>query len=63
MIGWGRDFADVTPLRGVLLGGGCHTPEIAVTVVPEEDFRELYADEAAPLPRLLPESSVSPGQR
>ena len=22
VIGWGRDFGDVTPLRGVILGGG-----------------------------------------
>jgi transglutaminase-like putative cysteine protease len=28
----GRDFADVSPLRGVLQGGGSHTLEVAVTV-------------------------------
>jgi transglutaminase-like putative cysteine protease len=28
----GRDFADVSPLRGVLQGGGAHTLEVAVTV-------------------------------
>ena len=43
-IGWGRDFSDVSPLRGVILGGGGHEPEIAVTVVPEAEFRDLYAD-------------------
>ena len=43
-LGWGRDFSDITPMRGVLLGGGEHEPEIAVTVVPEEEFRALYAD-------------------
>jgi transglutaminase-like putative cysteine protease len=31
-LGWGRDFSDVTPLRGVVLGGGAHTPEVSVTV-------------------------------
>jgi transglutaminase-like putative cysteine protease len=30
----GRDFADVSPLRGVLQGGGAHTLEVAVTVEP-----------------------------
>ncbi len=32
----GRDFADVSPLRGVLQGGGAHTLEVAVTVQPLE---------------------------
>ena len=31
-LGWGRDFSDVTPLRGVVLGGGAHTPAVSVTV-------------------------------
>lgn len=30
----GRDFADVSPLRGVLQGGSAHTLEVAVTVSP-----------------------------
>lgn len=31
---WGRDYADVTPLKGVIFGGGAHTLEVAVDVVP-----------------------------
>jgi transglutaminase-like putative cysteine protease len=31
-LGWGRDFSDVTPLRGVINGGGNQTLEIKVTV-------------------------------
>jgi transglutaminase-like putative cysteine protease len=31
----GRDFGDVTPLRGVVLGGGRHDLEVAVDVLPE----------------------------
>jgi len=31
----GRDFGDVTPLRGVILGGGRHDLHVAVDVVPE----------------------------
>ena len=30
----GRDFGDVTPLRGVVLGGGRHELEVAVDVLP-----------------------------
>jgi transglutaminase-like putative cysteine protease len=36
-LGWGRDFADVSPLRGVILGGGSHDPEVRVTVTPLEE--------------------------
>ena len=30
----GRDFGDVSPLRGVILGGDAHQPDVAVTVTP-----------------------------
>jgi transglutaminase-like putative cysteine protease len=33
-IAWGRDFGDVSPLRGVILGGGSHHLSVAVTVEP-----------------------------
>ncbi len=29
---WGRDYTDVTPLKGVIFGGGAHTLEVAVDV-------------------------------
>ncbi|AVU74072.1 transglutaminase family protein [Pseudomonas sp. FP1154] len=35
-LAWGRDFSDVSPLRGVILGGGDHDPEVRVTVMPLE---------------------------
>lgn len=35
LLGWGRDFGDVSPLRGVILGGGAHQPHVAVTVEEE----------------------------
>jgi transglutaminase-like putative cysteine protease len=41
-LGWGRDYDDVIPLRGVLLGGGSHTLEIEVTVAPEADHAALF---------------------
>jgi transglutaminase-like putative cysteine protease len=33
-IGWGRDFGDVSPLRGVIFGGRDHTVEVSVDVTP-----------------------------
>jgi len=34
VLAYGRDFSDVSPLRGVILGGGAHTAEVSVTVKP-----------------------------
>jgi transglutaminase-like putative cysteine protease len=31
-IGWGRDYADVAPVKGVCIGGGTHGMEVAVHV-------------------------------
>jgi transglutaminase-like putative cysteine protease len=33
-LGWGRDFSDVTPMRGVVLGGGAQELLVQVTVTP-----------------------------
>ena len=33
-VAWGRDFSDVSPLRGVLIGSGEHRLTVAVTVRP-----------------------------
>jgi transglutaminase-like putative cysteine protease len=33
-LGWGRDYEDVAPLRGVIRGAGWAAPEVAVTVEP-----------------------------
>jgi transglutaminase-like putative cysteine protease len=33
-VAWGRDFGDVSPLRGVILGGGDHKLAVTVTVEP-----------------------------
>ena len=36
-LAWGRDFGDVSPLRGVILGGEAHELDVAVTVTPCAD--------------------------
>lgn len=35
-VAWGRDYGDVSPVRGVVLGGGGHDLHVAVSVVPEQ---------------------------
>jgi len=32
-----RDFSDISPLRGIILGGGGTEPEVAVTVIPLDE--------------------------
>ena len=34
VLGWGRDFGDVSPIKGVIQGGGSHTLSVGVTVTP-----------------------------
>ncbi len=34
-VAWGRDFADVSPLKGVLFGGGKHDLVVSVDVAPQ----------------------------
>jgi transglutaminase-like putative cysteine protease len=36
-LAWGRDFGDVSPLRGVIVGGGQHLLSVRVTVTPRTD--------------------------
>jgi transglutaminase-like putative cysteine protease len=34
IVAWGRDYGDVPPVKGVAVGGGEHTVEVEVSVVP-----------------------------
>lgn len=36
VLAWGRDYDDVSPVKGVILGGGRHSVHVAVAVVPVE---------------------------
>ncbi len=36
-VAWGRDFSDVSPMRGVILGGSQHDLDVRVTVMPEDE--------------------------
>lgn len=47
-LGWGRDYDDVIPLRGVLLGGGEHELAIEVTVCPASEVDAVFARAATP---------------
>jgi transglutaminase-like putative cysteine protease len=35
-LAWGRDYGDISPLRGLILGGGSHTLKVAVDLEPIE---------------------------
>ena len=37
MLAWGRDYDDVSPIKGVILGGGRHIVSVGVDVVPGEE--------------------------
>jgi transglutaminase-like putative cysteine protease len=60
----GRDFGDISPLRGILLGGGGAEPEVEVTVTPldeeelptlrKEDLKAAEAVKAAPVAAVKP---------
>lgn len=34
VLGWGRDFHDISPLRGIILGGGRHSLDVSVDLRP-----------------------------
>lgn len=52
----GRDFSDISPLRGIILGGGGTEPEVAVTVVPldEEEIPAALLGEPDAAPAAKP---------
>ena len=47
-LSFGRDFSDISPLRGIILGGGGTEPEVAVTVFPLDEEEIPEALRAAP---------------
>ena len=70
-LAWGRDFNDVSPIRGVILGGGAHALKVQVDVVPARPARgpdraqAISADEGLPLrslrkPAVLREHPMRP---
>ena len=56
----GRDFADVSPMRGVIQGGAGHELAVAVTVAPPDEWDQLV-DRPAAAPS-TPTPSPSPSQ-
>lgn len=40
----GRDFSDVSPMRGVIQGGGAHELDVGVTVAPPDELQALLAN-------------------
>ena len=42
-IAWGRDYSDVSPIRGIIMGSGEHSMEVAVDVIPVPEAGSLGA--------------------
>ena len=38
-LAWGRDYDDVSPIKGIILGGGRHSVRVAVDVIPGEEIQ------------------------
>jgi transglutaminase-like putative cysteine protease len=38
-LAWGRDYADISPMRGVIQGGNSHQLKVAVTVMPTSEHQ------------------------
>jgi len=38
LLAWGRDYDDVSPIKGVILGGSRHGVQVEVNVVPTEEI-------------------------
>ena len=47
-LAWGRDFSDVSPVRGVIHGGASHTLEVGVTVLPLDESNPSAIKSACP---------------
>jgi len=46
-VAWGRDFGDVSPLRGVILGGADHKLSVTVRVEPDEAIADFSLSTSA----------------
>ncbi len=40
-IGWGRDYGDVCPVKGMLVGGGEHKVKAEVDMIPEQEYLQM----------------------
>ena len=53
-IAWGRDYSDVSPVRGIIVGSGEHSMDVAVDVIPIPESgtfdSPLLEDSALPKP-------------
>lgn len=43
VLGWGRDFTDISPVRGVITGAAAHRLTVEVTVWPEGELQDAAA--------------------
>jgi transglutaminase-like putative cysteine protease len=46
VLAWGRDYDDVSPIKGVILGGGNHTVKVEVEIVPTSSVQNPTSAES-----------------
>ncbi|MBB2169165.1 transglutaminase family protein [Gluconacetobacter aggeris] len=44
VLGWGRDYADISPVHGLILGGGNDRLKVGVDLVPAEEWEDSPAE-------------------
>ncbi|MDG6094366.1 transglutaminase family protein [Acetobacter sp. AN02] len=50
VLGWGLDYADISPVRGLILGGGGDTLRVGVDLVPADEWEgELFPEQVVPV--------------
>jgi len=62
VVGWGRDFSEVSPLQGVVHGGGAHTVTVSVDVEPRPQPMAQSQQQSQLSQAALSGSSLPPSQ-
>ncbi len=58
VVAWGRDYSDITPVRGMILGGGAHSLSVGVDLEAVEPAEPAKPAEPPPTESLGDESAV-----
>lgn len=50
VLGWGRDYADISPVHGLILGGGTDKLKVGVDLVPADEWEDVPPESIADTP-------------
>ncbi|NHO31218.1 transglutaminase family protein [Acetobacter fallax] len=59
VLGWGRDYADISPVRGLILGGGGDSLRVGVDLVPADEWDRDPALQALGAAPSRPDADIS----